>query len=135
VPLDAERTLILLVEDDVLQRIAAHDLLVEAGHDVAEASSAVDALGWLLGRPDVAAIITDIDMPGPLDGADLVRILAAIAPQTPIIVISATSNAPAGVFRHLPKPYFPGDLLDAVEAALIACKAPDADRRREDWRP
>ena len=116
--MNAEGALVLVVEDDVLQRIAVCDLLSEAGYAVAEASSAVDALGWLFGRQDVAAIVTDIDMPGPLDGADLVRVLAAIALETPIIVISAASEAPAGVFRCLPKPYFSCDLLDTLEAAL-----------------
>lgn len=119
-PLNAERALVLVVEDDVLQRIAARDPLVEAGHDVAEASGAVDALGWLLGHPSVSAIVTDVDMPGPLDGADLVRLLAMVEPQIPIVLISATAGPSEGVFRRLPKPYFPFELVDAVAAALIA---------------
>lgn len=75
-------------------------------------------------RPDV--ILTDINIPG-LDGYQLLRELRRL-PETaaiPVIAISAEAlpedverARAAGFHGYLCKPFLPGDLLDAVRAAL-----------------
>ncbi len=58
------RMVILLVEDEPLVRMFLSDLLDEAGFKVFEAVSSDEAISMLQARPDVQAIITDIEMPG-----------------------------------------------------------------------
>ena len=54
---------ILLAEDEMLVRMAATDILQEAGYHVLEARDGVEALAVLEIRNDVAALVTDVAMP------------------------------------------------------------------------
>ena len=62
---------ILIVEDEVLIRLGAADMLVDAGFDVAEANNADEAIQILETRPDITLVFTDIQMPGSMDGLKL----------------------------------------------------------------
>ena len=69
-------TVILLVEDEALVRMFAADLLrEEAGFKVIEAVDADEALTVLEAGPDVHALVTDVEMPGTLDGFTLARLV------------------------------------------------------------
>src|SRR3954469_3859229 len=59
---------ILLVEDEVLVRMVAADVLEDAGFTVLESTNAEEALRLLETRPDVQVLFTDVNMPGALDG-------------------------------------------------------------------
>jgi CheY-like chemotaxis protein len=61
---------ILLVEDEVLVRIVAADVLEDAGFTVLESTNAEEALRLLETRPDVQVLFTDVNMPGALDGRE-----------------------------------------------------------------
>ena len=64
---------ILLVEDEVLVRMVAADVLEDAGFTVLESTNAEEALRLLETRPDVQVLFTDVNMPGALDGLGLRR--------------------------------------------------------------
>ena len=60
----AGKPVILVVEDELLVRIVQVDILREAGFRVAEAQDADEAFDMLRRRPEIAAVLTDVDMPG-----------------------------------------------------------------------
>ncbi len=64
-PLEARAA--VLVVDDELVRILTVQALEEAGFRVEEAGNSDEALSRLDGHP-IVALVTDIDMPGSLDG-------------------------------------------------------------------
>lgn len=68
--------IILVVEDEVLVRMLACDILMDGGHHALEAVDAEEALILLQARPDIAAMFTDVDMPGEINGLGLARLAA-----------------------------------------------------------
>ena len=74
----------LVVEDEMLLRLHAAALLEEHGFAVLEAANATEALNVLQSRSDVRLLFTDIQMPGALDGMDLVREVHARWPRVSI---------------------------------------------------
>jgi len=59
-------TVILVVEDEAIIRMGAVQMLTDAGFAVLEACNADVALEILESRTDIAAVFTDIKMPGSL---------------------------------------------------------------------
>ena len=84
--------LLLLVEDDPLVRMTLVEGLVESGFDVVEAEDAETALGLLARRPEIAVLLTDINLPG-ADGFALARAARVLRPDLPVVYAS-------GRFRH-----------------------------------
>jgi DNA-binding NarL/FixJ family response regulator len=86
--MEARRTRIVVVEDEVDYRVALCTSLAAYGHDVVGAFGSVsDALGDLSrARPDVA--IMDLMLPG-MDGLDGIRLLRRVAPEVKVIVLTA----------------------------------------------
>jgi len=90
---------ILIVDDDVIFRTLAAELLASQGFDVLdEAADGQQALVLMAGRcPD--AILLDISLPG-ADGFTLAPSLAAACPDAKIVLISAgIDNVPAEVLE------------------------------------
>ena len=67
---------VLLVEDEWLVRATQVDILKEAGFWVLEAGDADEAFETLRRRSDVNFILTDVDMPGSLDGFEFARLVS-----------------------------------------------------------
>jgi CheY-like chemotaxis protein len=111
---------ILLVEDEVLVRMVAADVLEDAGFTVLESASAEEALMLLETRPDVQVLFTDVNMPGALDGLGLAQTVHNRAPGVGILGGSGRirpnpGELPPGA-RFIAKPYAPSALTDAVRA-------------------
>jgi two-component system, response regulator PdtaR len=113
---------VLVVEDDTLVRLVTVEVIAALGFDVVETEDAAAALE-LLERgvvPDL--LLTDVRMPGAIDGFGLAQIVARRWPQIGILVCSAhaqpeDADLPRGsVF--LRKPYLPAAL--ARELAGLA---------------
>jgi CheY-like chemotaxis protein len=64
---------LLVVEDEFLVRLHAIDTLEAAGFATLEAANADEAILILESRTDIRIVITDIDMPGSMDGLKLAR--------------------------------------------------------------
>ena len=63
-----EKAIVLVVEDEALIRISALDIVEDAGFAVLEACNADEAIAILESRNDIRAVLTDIRMPGSMDG-------------------------------------------------------------------
>ncbi len=99
---------ILVVEDEVLIRIDISEVLSSAGFEVIEASTADEAIRILESGISVSVVITDIRMPGEVDGLDLANYVKTHHSKTWVIVTSG--NLPAAqldpVFSvFISKPY------------------------------
>jgi len=71
---EAKRAVILVVEDELLIRMNAVEMIEEA-FEVVEAGNADEAIVILEGRLDVAVVFTDIQMPGSMDGLKLAAVV------------------------------------------------------------
>jgi CheY-like chemotaxis protein len=104
----AKRPVVLVVEDELLLRMDAADMISAAGFEVIEAADADAAIEILEARNDIAVIFTDIQMPGSMDGLKLARAVRGRWPPIKIIATSGIhvgeSDLPEGG-RFLPKPY------------------------------
>jgi CheY-like chemotaxis protein len=119
---DGAPVAVLVVEDDVLVRMIATDILVDAGFRVIEAHDAQEAMTLLDARADVQVVFTDWNMPGEIDGVGLARLVRRRWPEVGVIVTSgkmrpAPGDLPAGV-RFIAKPYPPSALIEEIEAML-----------------
>ncbi len=112
---------VLVVEDEPVLRMVAHDTLVEGGYAVIEAGNAAEALELLAVRPDVIAMITDVNMPGEMNGFALALVVAKMSTNIAILVASGAETPKAGDLppgtQFLEKPYAPSALLEFMAKA------------------
>ena len=79
---------ILVVEDAPLIRFGMVSLVEEWGFDAFEASNADEAIRVIEREGDVRVVITDVDMPGTMDGLKLAHFVRHRWPPIQLIVIS-----------------------------------------------
>ena len=113
---------VLLAEDEALVRMVGADILFDAGFRVIEAVNADEALAMLEARLDVQALVTDVEMPGGLDGLTLARIVNKTWPHLGIVVLSGRAGPeqeglPPGALFMI-KPYSANALVEAVRTVL-----------------
>src|SRR6201746_917992 len=121
---EAKRAVILIVEDELLIRLNAVEMIEEAGFEVVEAASADEAIAILERRLDITVVFTDIQMPGSMDG---LKLAAAVRDRWPPIMIVATSgrvkldpgDLPEGG-RFLSKPYSPAEITKMLRELIAA---------------
>ena len=87
------RPTILVVDDESGIRELLAEWLGEDGYFVHSAADPAAALTLLDRNPEVALLLTDVVMPGGLNGFDLARRARALKPELKIIFISAYSMA------------------------------------------
>jgi DNA-binding NtrC family response regulator len=113
---------ILVVEDETFTRLAAVDLLCDNGMKNYEAADADEALLALADHPEIGLIVTDVNMPGTMDGMSLARRVCRLRPDVGIIVTSGKRRIPdaelPGDGTFLPKPYRPQQLMEAIKRKL-----------------
>jgi two-component sensor histidine kinase/CheY-like chemotaxis protein len=79
---------VLVVEDEMLLRMRAVDIVEDAGFIPIEAVNADEALAILESRSDVDLLFTDIQMPGSMDGLKLAHAVHERWPFIKIILVS-----------------------------------------------
>jgi len=79
---------VLVVEDEMLLRMRAVDMVEDAGFTPLEAINADDALAILESRSDIELLFTDIQMPGSMDGLKLAHAVHKRWPLIKIILVS-----------------------------------------------
>jgi len=79
---------VLIVEDEMLLRMRAVDMVEDAGYTSVEAVGADQAVAILESRSDIALIFTDIQMPGSMDGLGLAHSVHKRWPPIKIILVS-----------------------------------------------
>jgi len=80
--------IVLVVEDEMLLRMRAVDMVEDAGYTSLEAIDADTAFAILESRSDIALLFTDIQMPGSMDGLKLAHAVHRRWPPIKIIVVS-----------------------------------------------
>jgi DNA-binding NtrC family response regulator len=114
--------LCLIVDDEPSLRIYLRLLLQRKGIRSLEAENAVEALRILdkLSQ-EINLLITDIQMPGDIDGLDLAYSVQNLSCS--VILISGTADkAPEG-FIFVRKPFTTDAILSAIDKAMITAKA------------
>lgn len=106
---------VLVVEDEILIRVLIADELRAEGFSVVEAATGDEALSYFQAGVHVDLVLSDIELPGALNGVDLIWRLRAEAPDLPTVLTSGHSPGVHPADAFLPKPY---DLRQAV--ALVA---------------
>ncbi|WP_313540489.1 response regulator [Sphingomonas sp.] len=109
---------VLIVENEPLQRLDMIDLVEEAGFLAVDAWDADHAVAILEKRLDIRVVFTDIDMPGSMDG---LRLAAAIRDRwPPIEIIVTTAGTPPDASQmparsiFVPKPINADDAIRAI---------------------
>jgi two-component sensor histidine kinase len=76
------------VEDEMVLRMRAVDIVEDAGFHAVEAINAADALAILEARSDISLLLSDIQMPGAMDGLKLAHAVHDRWPSIKIILVS-----------------------------------------------
>jgi len=113
---------ILLVEDDDEVAALVNEMLDQLGYDITRVASAAAALGALANGREVDILLSDIMMPGGMDGLALAREAHARRADLPVLLTSGfadafESAAAAQGVSILPKPYQIDELAAALESA------------------
>ena len=117
------KIVVLIVEDELLVRMAIADAVEEAGFEVIESGNADEAVLILESRSDVRIVFTDIDMPGSMDGMKLAAAVRGRWPPIEIILTSGHRSIPHSDLParsiFIPKPYA-AELIVATLRQFIA---------------
>jgi two-component sensor histidine kinase/CheY-like chemotaxis protein len=79
---------VLIVEDEMILRMRAVDIVEDAGFNPVEAVNADQAISILESRSDISLLLTDIQMPGSIDGLKLAHAVHDRWPSIKIILVS-----------------------------------------------
>ena len=82
------KPIVLVVEDEMVLRMRAVDIVEDAGFVPIEAVSAEEAIQILESRDDISLLFTDIQMPGSMDGLKLAQTAHTRWPHIKIILVS-----------------------------------------------
>jgi DNA-binding NtrC family response regulator len=112
------RLTVLVVEDETLVRMFASDFLDEAGFKVFEAVNADEAVAVLQARPDIQVVVTDVELPGSMNGFELAKVIRERWPGVGVIVNSGRRRpAPDELPEDIPfitKPYLPETIVALI---------------------
>jgi CheY-like chemotaxis protein len=116
---NSARPVVLIVEDEVLIRMLLSEALRQAGYDVIEAADADEAIEVMQVATSPDLLITDVKMPGSVDGLGLAAYVRRTRPGLKVIVTSghAGPDGAIGVAdAFLPKPYDLDHIVQRVRA-------------------
>ena len=119
---------VLVVDDEPLIRMTLADCLADEGYAVLEASNVLEAVA-VLGRHRIDALITDVDMPGALNGFDLMRLVVSYGGGVAVIVTSgghAAAEIEGERVCFLTKPYRMETILVELETRMSSVRCPEA---------
>jgi CheY-like chemotaxis protein len=114
---------VLVVEDEALIRMSAVELFENLGCVVLEAGDAEEALSILRAHPGIDFLFTDIDMPGDMNGVDLIHVVKQHWRGMKIMVASATALVDsAGLDPDVPRFTKPYD-VDRILTSFMSLRA------------
>lgn len=109
---------VLVVEDNELLRFLAIEAISMLGVRVTDCASADEALPLVENSSAISLVITDVCMPGSMDGLELAKVIWTRWPRLPVIVTSGNRSVPDGLLpshaMFLRKPWS----LDALHQAI-----------------
>ncbi len=116
-PLFTPSPTVLVVDDEDLVRSYMERTLVEANYRVVTASNGLEAMGVLATTQDIAAVVTDIQMPK-FDGIDVAAFVRTLPGPPPVLFVSGATREAHIPGPFLQKPFKPEDLARAVRELL-----------------
>lgn len=121
---DLRKALVLLVEDEPQVRRIIRLQLMEMGYPVVEAASGTEAAQMIENVPDVGILVTDVVMPGSLDGRALAQLARRMRPELRVVLTSGypadssgRENGTEAGWPILAKPFTREGLAAAIAAA------------------
>jgi CheY-like chemotaxis protein len=116
---------VLLVEDESLIRLIVAETLCDAGFDVVEAADGDEAVAILDGLEQFDLLMTDIQMPGKVDGNILASCAKSRQPGLPVVYTSGRpdtlTNRVGRCDAFVRKPFGGSEVLAAVTRLLAEC--------------
>src|SRR5204863_5378003 len=116
---------ILLVEDDPIVRQSISNKLTRLGYAVMTAANALEAIETLKRTPHFDLVFSDVIMPGPMNGADLIREVRRRWPAMNVLLTSGyTESTVLGKIKMptdvklLSKPYSSAELAQVIQQAI-----------------
>lgn len=112
--------MILIAEDDALQRLNLEAALEDGGFTVVATADGDEALRVLQTRSDIRALISDVQMPGSLNGIELMWVVRDRWPPIKIILTSGNAKRD-GLPDDVPffvKPFIERELLSQLRLLL-----------------
>jgi CheY-like chemotaxis protein len=116
--IDAKKPVVLVVEDEAVILMDAVDLIERAGFQAIAVFNADEAIRILEGRNDIRVVVTDITLPGSMDGLKLAQAVRHRWPPIELILVSGNyylrdEDLPVRA-RFFPKPYNPSRLTQTL---------------------
>ncbi len=117
-----QKPLVLLVDDDSDVRKIIRYQLTDLGYPVLEAEDSAEALAMLGSVPDIGILVSDIVLPGNMNGLEIGCLVRASYPHIQVLLISGyADDAQAGGPNESPlfvlkKPFTKGMLQAALDA-------------------
>ena len=117
--------MVLVVDDEPTVRMLVVDALEERGYHCVEAGDGPTGLKILESRPDIALLITDVGLPGGLNGRQVAQAARVLQPDLKILFV--TGYAENAVLNHghiergmevVTKPFAVDELTDRVDRLL-----------------
>jgi len=123
-PLEESKIILLLVEDEALIRMHGIDILESAGFIVFEACNADEAVIILDKYNEIRLIFSDVDMPGSMNGLELLELAHLRWPKIRLLLTSGhrrlKDDSLPGQGKFLPKPWSEEALVNKVRSLLVA---------------
>ena len=119
----AQSRCVLIVEDEFLIRLTLAEVLSDEGYTVLEAETADEAVKLIEESPEIDVLLTDIQLPGQLDGRGLVQHVRQTKPDLPVIFMTGrpdtiAAQGPGSREIYVAKPYLPSEICAAVRKML-----------------
>src|ERR1700753_1789538 len=113
---------VLVVEDEMLLRMRAVDIVEDAGFSPVQAVNADQALSIIESRSDISLLFTDIQMPGSMDGLKLAHAVHDRWPGIKIILVfgqvkPSDAERPADS-RFFGKPLAVGQMISELQGMV-----------------
>jgi CheY-like chemotaxis protein len=114
----------LLVEDNARLRGVMRHSLETLGCRVTAAADAAEALARLDATPALRLMVSDVRMPGSLDGIALAQVATTRQPALHVLLLTGHAAQPVPGFAVLYKPF----TLEELSQAIAGVLRPTADR-------
>lgn len=117
---------VLIVEDELLIRLALREHLQECGFSVLEAANAAEAIGVMESHDEIDLVFSDVRMPGDMDGIGLAAWIVERWPGLPVMLTSgelarvqaSPELAKARNCYSFPKPYRYSEVSARITSAI-----------------
>ena len=117
--MDTVAPTVLLIEDEPLIRMGTSAMLEDGGYKVLEAGDAEEAQALLARHPEISIVVTDVQMPGAMDGLALTSILKRDHSHIRVLITSGRTGLQEarehGASDYLSKPYTARAIQNALE--------------------